>query len=275
MRRRRDRKLHPYRIARVILILDLGFGERGLFHHAPHHRLGAAIERAVGGEFDQFARDLGFGEIIHRGVGVVPVADDAEPLEFLALHVEPARRVGAALLAERHHRGGIAEIRLRLALGAVVLLLDLPFDRQAVAVPARHVVGIEAEHLLALGHHVLQDLVQRMPDMDVAVGVGRPVMQHEFGAATRACAQFAVEVHLIPALEDLRLALRQAGAHREFRLRQEQGLGIIGDIGLLRLFRHKGSGFRLGRARDARSIAGERGNPGLAPSSKLRRKPGR
>src|SRR5436853_388861 len=80
-----------------------------------------------------------------------------------------------------------------------------------MAVPARHVVGIEAKHLLALCHHVLEDLVQRVANMDVAVGVGRSVMQHEFGAAARALAQLAVEVDLVPALEDFRLALRQAG----------------------------------------------------------------
>ena len=242
MRRRGDRKFHPHHVRGVVLIFDLGLGQRGLFHHAPHHGLGAAIERAVGGELHQLARDLGFGGIAHGGVGMIPVADDAEPLEFLALHVEPVRRVGAAFFPKLHHGGGVAEIRLLLALGTVVLFLDLPFDRQAVTVPARHVVGIEAEHLLALGHHVLEDLVQRVADMDVAVGVGRAVMQHEFGAAGSALAQFSVEVDLVPVFEDFRLALRQAGAHREFRLRQEQGLGIVGYVGFLRILGHECSG---------------------------------
>ncbi len=275
MHRRRDRKLHPHSIARVILVFDLGFGERGLLHHAPHHRLGAAIERAVGRELHQLARDLGLGEIIHGGVAVIPVPDDAEPLEFLALHVEPMVGIGPAFAAERHHCGGIPEIRLLLALGAVVLLLDLPFDRQAVAVPARHVIGIEAEHLLALGHHVLEDLVQRMPDMDVAVGVRRPVMQHEFGAAGGRLAQFLVEADLVPALEDFRLALRQAGAHREFRLRQEQGLGIVVSfrflgfrflgVGFLRLVGHECSGLAR-RALNARESRMNEAGPGFPPS---------
>ena len=255
MCRRGDRKLHPHRIRGVVLIFDFGFRKRGLLHHAPHHGLGAAIERAVGGELHQLARDLRFGGIVHGGVGVIPVADDAEPLEFLALHVEPVRRIGAALLAERHHRRGVAEVGLLLALGAVVLFLDLPFDRQAVAVPARHVVGIEAEHLLALGHDVLEDLVERVADMDVAVGVGRAVMQHEFGAAAGRLAQLLVEGDLVPVAENFRLALRQAGAHREFRLWQEQGLGIVGGIGLLRLFGHECSGLAQG-ARDTRVICG-------------------
>ena len=182
--RERHRKLHPDRIAGVVLVLDLGLGERGLLHHRPHHRLGAAIERAVGGELHQLARDLRLGRKAHRGVGIVPVALDAEALELLALHAEPVLGEGAAFGAEFVDRHRV----LVLALGAV-LLLDLPLDRQAVAVPARHVVGIVAEHLLRARHHVLEDLVERGADVDVAVGIGRAVMQDEFGAALRGLAQ--------------------------------------------------------------------------------------
>src|SRR4051794_8120202 len=64
-------------------------------HHAPHHRLAAAVQRAVASELHDLARDLRFGREIHRGVGVVPIAFDAEPLEFLALHIEPMRGVVA------------------------------------------------------------------------------------------------------------------------------------------------------------------------------------
>ena len=187
---------------------------------------------------------------------MIPVADDAEPLELLALDVEPMRRIGAAFPAERDHRGGVAEVGLLLALGAVVLLLDLPFDRQAVAVPARHVIGIEAEHLLALGHEILEDLVERRADMDIAVGVGRTIMQHELGPALGALAQLAIEVDLVPAFEDFRLALRQTGAHREIRLWQEQGLGIVSGVGLLRLVGHGGSDLARIRAGKTRVIRG-------------------
>ena len=153
---------------------------------------------------------------------MLPVALDAEPLEFLALDVDPVFREGAAFAAEFHHRHRV----LVLALGAV-FLLDLPLDRQTVTVPARHVIGIEAEHLLAARHHVLQDLVDRVPDMDVAVGIRRAVMQDEFHAALRRLAHLLVETLLLPARQQLRLALRQPGAHRKIRLRQEQCLGIV------------------------------------------------
>jgi hypothetical protein len=51
---------------------------------------------------------------------------------------------------------------LVLALGAV-LLLDLPFDRQAVAVPAGHVVGVLAQHLLAAIDASLRILLSAWP----------------------------------------------------------------------------------------------------------------
>ncbi len=221
-----DRKLHPHLVRDIVLVLDLGLGERGLLHHRPHHRLGAAIERAVGGEFHQLARDLRLRGEAHRGVGVVPVALDAEPLELAALHVQPVFREGAAFGAELVDRNHV----LVLALGAVVLL-DLPLDRQAMAVPAGHVVGVVAEHLLRARHHVLEDLVERGADMDVAVGVGRAIMQDELGPAVRGVAQALIQVEPLPARKELRLLLGQAGAHREVGLRQKQRRAVVAGIG--------------------------------------------
>src|ERR1700734_9932 len=115
------RKLHPNRIADIILVFDLSFGERGLLHHRPHHRLTAAIKRGVGGELHQLARYLRLGESIHRGVGMRPIPGDAEPDEFGALHLDPVRGEGPAFAAEFDQGRGIGKIRLLLALGAVVL----------------------------------------------------------------------------------------------------------------------------------------------------------
>ena len=66
-----------------------------------------------------------------------------------------------------------------------------------------------------------------MPDMDVAVGVGRAVVQHELVAALGRFAQPAVKAELVPARQNFRLLLRQARAHREFGLRQEQRLAVV------------------------------------------------
>ena len=160
--------------------------------------------------------------MVQRGVALAPVALDAETAELCHLHRHPVLRIGAALGTEVEHRDRVL-VLLRLA----VLLLDLPLDRQAVAVPAGDVVGVVARHLAGAVDDVLVDLVQRGADMDVAVRIGRAVVQDEFRPPARGGAQTRPQVHLLPAREDLRLALRQVAAHRERCLRQEHGVAVV------------------------------------------------
>src|SRR5690606_40899703 len=58
---------------------------------------------------------------------------------------------------------------------------DLPtcWVGQAMAIPARHVGGVEAGQGARADDHVLDDLVNRVADVDAAVGVGRAVVQDE------------------------------------------------------------------------------------------------
>ena len=66
-----------------------------------------------------------------------------------------------------------------------------------------------------------------MPDMDVAVGVGRAVVEDEAGPPLGGGAQTAVEVEALPARQDFRLPLRQAGAHRKIGFGQKQRFAVI------------------------------------------------
>ena len=213
------------------MIFHFGFGERRALDHRPHDRLGTAIKLAGLGDFQQFAGNAGFGMVGHGRVGMIEVALDAETAEFGRLHVDPALREFAAFAAE------FVDLHLVLVLALLaVLFLDLPFDRQAVAIPARNIVGVASAHLERAGDDVFQDLVQRVADMDVAVGVGRAVMQHELLAPPGVFAQLLVEAHFLPAGHGLRLLLGQAGAHRKLCLRQVEGGGIVF------LFRNVGHG---------------------------------
>ena len=216
------RELDPDGVGDMVVILDLGFGERRHLHHRPHHRFGAAIEQAVADELHQFPGDLSLGGKVHGGVGVVPVAGDAEALKLLALYLDPMTGEFPALGAEVDDRHRVLVLAL-----FPVLLLDLPFDGQAVAVPAGHIVGILAQHLLGAGDDVLQDLVERVADMEMAVGVGRSVVEDELLPALGVGPQFGVDVELLPALEYLRFALRQSRLHREVGLRQEDRIFVI------------------------------------------------
>ena len=143
-----DWERHEDRVADMVFVFDLGFRKRRLLDDAPHHGLRAAIEQSARDEFEDLPGDLRFGGKAHRRVGMIPVADDAQPLEFLPLHGEPVFGIGAAFLTEGDDGLRIREVGFRLALASVEFFLDLPFDRQPVTVPAGHVVGFPAGHLM-------------------------------------------------------------------------------------------------------------------------------
>ncbi|MND63307.1 hypothetical protein D3C80_546150 [compost metagenome] len=118
-----------------------------------------------------------------------------------------------------------------------------------------------------------------MADMDVAVGIGRAIVQHELFAAGGGGAQLSVEVHLLPAGNGFRLLLRQAGAHREFGLGQIEGLRVIELFSSIGHIRQSSLGATSGRDADENSVAEalfKRQNPGPSRSLiKQRGKPGR
>ena len=207
----------------MVVVFDFGLGQGRLFDRRPHHRLGAPVERPVHQELAQLADDLGFGREAHGRVGVVPIADDAEALEFLALDVDPLLGEFPAFAAEFDDRH-LVLVFLHLA----VLFLDLPFDGKAVAVPAGDVIGIPAQHLLRAHDDVLEDLVERVADMQMPVGVGRTVVEDEFFLPLGGLAVQGLDVHVLPPGEDFGLKLRQTGLHGKAGLGQEHRRFVIG-----------------------------------------------
>ena len=205
-----------------VLVLDFRLGQRGLLHRAPHHRLGPAIKLPALGKLQQFANDGAFRFRVHRQVGMIPIAIDAEPLQLLALHVHPLLGIGAAFGAEFDRRD-LVLVLLLLA----VLFLDLPLDGQAVAIPAGHIGRVLAEQALRAADHVLEDMVQRMADMHVAIGIGRAIMENELLRARAARPQLLIQPLVLPARKNARLLLGEAGLHREIGLRQEDGRTIV------------------------------------------------
>src|SRR5713226_9735284 len=107
----------------------------------------------------------------HGAVGIVPLAQDPEPLKVLRL---PLQSVGRKLAtratdAQRRHVGF-----LRAELSIYVQL-----DRQTMAVITRNVRRVIAHHGARLNDEVFQDLVKRGSEMDVGVCVRRAIVQDE------------------------------------------------------------------------------------------------
>ena len=210
------RELDVDRRRRVRLVLDFGLGERGAAVRAPVHRLLALVDHVLLDEFAERADDGRLIREVQRLVGVIPRPDHAEPLEVAALDVHVLLRVGAA---------GAAEIRrAHLLLLRPELAVDLQLDWQAVAIPAGDVRRVEAQHVVRLDDEVLEDLVERVPHVDLAVGVRRAVVEQVFLRALAGGANLAVEVHLLPAGDGVRLSRLQVRLHREGRPRQVAGV---------------------------------------------------
>jgi hypothetical protein len=129
--------------------------------------------------------------------------------ELRGLFGNPAFGKGVALRAQT---GGRDRFLFLLQLAG-----DLLFDRQAVAIPAGHVRGAVAAQGFVTKGDVLERLVQRGADVDVAVGEGRAVMQYERRAGGVFLLDGGVQSLLarkgLPMRETCGFALDQIGPH--------------------------------------------------------------
>ncbi len=195
---------HVQRLRLLVGVLDLELGQRRAAVEAPVHGLETPVHVAAVHDLLERPDLVGLVAEVHRQVGVGPVAQHAQALEIGALAVDLLGGVGAGL--------GLHVIAAEVAPEG---FFDLVLDGQAVTVPTGDVAGVEAGQLARLDDHVLEHLVDGVPDVDVAVGVRRAVVQHELGRALACGAQLAVEVVLFPLGHPSRLALGQVTPHRE------------------------------------------------------------
>ncbi len=193
----------------LVLILDFGFSQCRAAIETPVDRLEALEDETTLDHLGQRADFSGFVGEVHGQVRIAPVAEHAQTDEFGLLAFDLLGRIGAAQLA----RTVCGEV---LAVGH----FDFVLDRQTMTVPTRHIGGIEARQGLGTQDHVLENLVDRMTDVNIAVGVRRTVVQDELGTILANLAQLLVQANAVPALQSLRLALGQAGLHREGGVRK-------------------------------------------------------
>ena len=209
------------RVGGFVFVFHFGFGQRRAAVQAELNGLRTAIQVARFVNLAQRAHGVGFGFVIHGQIGVFPIANhaQADKVFFLAQNL-----LGGILAAE------LAELAGRHFFA--VQFFHHHFNRQAVAVPARHIGRVETRQRFAADDDVFQNFIDRMTDVDVAVGIGRAVVQDEFGAAGRDLAQLLITFFVLPLLHPRRFALGQIAAHGEGGFVEVYGLGVVGHGGL-------------------------------------------
>jgi len=128
-------------------------------------------------------------------------ADAAKTLEGVALLIEVAEGKLAAELAQLDvgDCSGIRNARF---------LSGLQLGRQAVGIPARNVRCLKAGHILVANDKVLQRLIQRCAEVDIAVCIRRAVVQNIKRLTVVLFENGLVNLVFIPLFEHYRLALR-------------------------------------------------------------------
>ena len=212
-------KCHIHRRRDLVHVFNFGLGQGRAAVKAPVHRLGTAAQVAVFDDSRQRSEHVGLVAEAAGLIGRIPGAEHAQPLEVAALGLDLLTSVGAAGASEL---GGI-DLDSDLA----ELLFDLHLDRQTVAVPTRHIGRMEAGQQPRLDHDVLEDLVQRVADVDLAIGVGRTIVKDEFLAAFGMALQLSIKVAGFPLRQHRRFALGQIAAHRKLGFRQRDGVLVI------------------------------------------------
>nr|GEU28492.1 hypothetical protein [Tanacetum cinerariifolium] len=203
----------------LLVVFHFRLGQRRLAVEAPVHRFQAAVHIAFFQQLAERAQFVGLVRVVHGQIRILPLAQHAQADKVLALAVDLLERVGAGLGQHFGRRQVFA-----------VQFFDLDFDRHAVAIPARHVGRVEAGQRARLDHHVLEDLVDRVAQVDVAVGVRRTVMQDEFRTAGGGLAHALVDFLFLPLLHPLRLALGQdirgiRGSRRAWLIARSNSVG--------------------------------------------------
>src|SRR6202046_3385310 len=182
------RELHPDRGAGVVLVFDLGFGERGAIVQAPVNGLEAAIDVALLKKIDEGAGDGSFHLGVHREIGLVPSAENAEALEFALVDLDVAR---GKVATHAPKFGGRDLARL-----AAQFFFDLPLDGKAMAIPAGNVRRAEAGHRLGFDDHIFPDFIETGAEMDFAGGIWRPIVEDKERRAFAGIEDALVERHL-------------------------------------------------------------------------------
>ena len=203
----------------VVLVLNFSLSQSGLIVRAPVYRLHAAVNIAL---LCHLAKDgdLLCNKIVgQRQIRVIPVTDNAQTLKLGSLGVYVLQCELLALVAEVL----VADLMSVQTKSGNCLTLD----RQTVGVPARHIRRLEACHILVTHDEVLEDLVQCVTQMQIAVCIRRAIVENKERLALVFLHHCMVNILFLPLLQKFRLALWKTRAHRKIGLRKIDCLVVI------------------------------------------------
>ncbi len=173
-----------------------------------------------------------------RNIRVIPIAQTAKTLEFIALVVNVGQGKVTANFAQLNVRNGIAVFYAGFFAG-------FQFRRQSMCIPARYIRCLITGHILRPNNNVLQGLVKRCAKMNVTVGIRRAIMQDKDRFPFVLFHDLPIQVLFFPRRQRFRFPLRQVCLHGKVRFWQVQSAFVIHQIFILLQHLHDTSYYRL------------------------------
>ena len=149
---------------------------------------------------------------------MLPIAQNAQTLKLAALTVQRFQRKFAADLPQLD-RADVA--------GNACFFAGFQLDWQTVGIPARHIRSLVSAHILLADDEILEHLVERGAQMDIAVCIRRAVVQHKQRLALIVFNHLVVQIFFLPFLQPCWFTLRQRASHVELGDRQVQGFVVV------------------------------------------------
>ena len=95
-----------------------------------------------------------------------------------------------------------------------------------MAVPARNIGSIKAHQPAGFNNHVFENLIDRMTNVNITIGIRRAIVQNEFRLPCMRCPNGFVEFIFLPLGYPLRLALGQIAPHWKSSFQKVNGIRI-------------------------------------------------
>ena len=152
-------------------------------------------------------------------IRVIPIAQHAQAFEVLALDINPVQGEIVAFAAQSE------DIQL-LAVQAQLLNAGV-LNGHAVGIPAGYIRCIKALGIFIFYNDILQNFVQSSTHVNLAVGIGRAIVQHKFGMTCMHCLLLIINIVFLPEFQKIGLTLGQTSAHRKLCFGQIQCFTVI------------------------------------------------
>ena len=211
--------LHENGRGLLVGVFDFRFRQGRFAVGAPVYGLLAFVDVAFVGHGAEHPDLFRFEMGIQGHIGMVPVTQHTQPFEILPLGIDPLEGIFPAHFPQ-FHRGQLVTVH------AGGLQAGM-FDGHAVGIPAGDIGGVIPLGVFVFDDDVLQDLVQGMAHVDLAVGVGRSVVEDELLVACMEFLFFSIDIVFIPEIQEIRFPFGQARPHGEFSFRQVQRRCIL------------------------------------------------